>query len=194
MLFLVHWSMLRILNFRVNHYKLYSLILVYLQLRLIRQFLQSIWHWSDIIWRLQSWWIWCFWSCRSLPTRRFANQFTSKLHGVIIIECYRSTGDWKYYRGDEGPDLGWIFALWIDNECCRPCHRHCRLSRSSCSWHTLYKVNIFFFWNDQRFTSSVFLVNLFWMMVLPLFYFKYSNLSFILVLVQSPPQTFTDRF
>ena len=194
MLFLVHWSMLRILNFRVNHYKLYSLILVYLQLRLIRQFSQSIWHWSDIIWRLQSWWIWCFWSCRSLSTRRFANQFTSKLHGVIIIECYRSTGDWKCYRGDEGPDLGWIFALWIDNECCRPCHRHCRLSRSSCSWHTLYKVNIFFFWNDQRFTSSVFLVNLFWMMVLPLFYFKYSNLSFILVLVQSLPQTFIDRF
>ena len=194
MLFLVRWSMLRILNFRVNHYKLYSLILVYLQLRLIRQFSQSIWHWSDIIWRLQSWWIWCFWSCRSLSTRRFANQFTSKLHGVIIIECYRSTGDWKCYRGDEGPDLGWIFALWIDNECCRPSHRHCRLSRSSCSWHTLYKVNIFFFWNDQRFTSSVFLVNLFWMMVLPLFYFKYSNLSFILVLVQSLPQTFIDRF
>ena len=152
---------------------------------------QCIWHWSHIIWRLQSWWIWCFWSCR--PDQRSANQFTSELHWVIIIKFYRSSGDWKCHRGDEGSDLGWIFALWIDNECCRPCHRHCRLSRSSCSWHTLYKVNHLLFFNDQQ-LISVFLVNLFWMMVLPLYYFKFSNLLFILVLVQSLPQTFIDHF
>ena len=115
---------------------------------------QCIWHWSHIIWRLQSWWIWCFWSCR--PDQRSANQFTSELHWVIIIKFYRSTGDWNCHRWDEGSDLGWIFALWIDNECCRPCHRHCRLSRSSCSWHTLYKVNHFFLLQWPTMEFSVF--------------------------------------
>ena len=162
-------------------------IFFYSQMRDIQKSLKSIWNRPYIIWRLQSWWIWCFWSCQS-----FTNQSSNELHRFIIIEFHRSNRNWSCNRREKS-DLGWVFAFWINNECCRSCHRHCRLSRSSCSWHTLYKVNHLLFFNNQR-LISVFLVNLFWMMVLPLYYFKFSNLLFILVLVQSLPQIFIDHF
>ena len=110
-------------------------ILFYSQMRDIQKSLKSIWNRPYIIWRLQSWWIWCFWSCQS-----FANQSSNELHRFIIIEFHRSNRNWSCNRREKS-DLGWVFAFWINNECCRSCHRHCRLSRSSCSWHTLYKVN-----------------------------------------------------
>ena len=110
-------------------------LLVYSEMRHIQKSLKSIWNRPYIIWRLQSWWIWCFWSCQS-----FANQSSNELHRFIIIEFHRSNRNWSCNRREKS-DLGWVFAFWINNECCRSCHRHCRLSRSSCSWHTLYKVN-----------------------------------------------------
>ena len=133
MQFLVHSSMSRILNFAVKW--LYKKISLIFNLQWIKNPIKSIWHRSYIIWCLQSWWIWSIWSCQS-----FARQSSDELHRNIILKFHWSIKYWNHHWRKKS-DLGWIFTFRINYECCRPCHCHCRLSRSSCSWYTLYKVN-----------------------------------------------------
>ena len=132
---------------------------------------KSIWHRPYIIWCLQGWWFWCVRSCQS-----FVAKSSNELYGnTINIKFHRSNGDWNSHRGEKS-DIGWIFAFRINYECCRPCHCHSRLSRSSCSWYTLYKVKWFNLWILVQFlcmwtvprycglniAQNVILVTIFW--------------------------------